>query len=297
MEQPNHPTEKHRRSSRRHSRSSDDITNDSPKKKVRKAKSSSSASKGTTPDVANKSSSIMDCIENPRRKKAKKRLDSSKTHADDLEFTLQCVKGLIQVNQEIWGRCEDCCISKGRDRTVGIQMIRMHPLSVYFEENCSRNARVLLKFQRLIKSFDCIPALPRVGEIFPLPCNDGVFPDYDRYLQNILLLDDGVLGAFLPRFQSYLESVQVFLGGIEDWCNEFIEARIFVEEMFDKDLSPGSLGLTENVEDFSRDGQLWYGEYITLLNLDDTKTMNVDFYLACQRDRKRLKAYLDFLKM
>jgi hypothetical protein len=290
MEHTDNPTtEKCRSSSSRQRRSVGSVSNDTPERKVKKAKTpSSSASKRST--VANKSSSIMDLVENARNK-AKKTLASSDAH-EDLEFTLKCVKGLIKVNQEIWGRCEDYCVSKDQGSS-DIKMIGIRFDKVTFEE-FSGVVLISTRPAPITSSFGGIPVLPKeLEDIFPLSCSDGVFPNYEHYLKNVLLLENGVLEAFLPIFRSYLEGVQIFLGGIETWLNESMETRHFLMELFGKDVDLGSINLRNRYTPTTR----FTNDRITLLRLDHRKTMNISFHISSERDRERLKAYLGFMKM
>jgi hypothetical protein len=103
-------------------------------------------------------------------------------------------------------------------------------------------------------------------------------------------LEDSILGVSLSRYQSYLESVQVFLGIIDDWITQSMETRDFVGNLFDKDLTDASVS-------WNKDYSAWFSQTITLFTLPDRTTMDITFDVSTKRDRKRLKTYLEFLLM
>jgi hypothetical protein len=250
---------------------------------------------GSTPpavDGEKSSSSSMDFVEKVRNR-AKKCLSNTplKIH-DDFDFTLNCVKGLIKVNREIWVHCEQFCQSKPALQNDVV----MYRLSFDKVRVTKYNHDVIFTTspEFCVESFGYIPKLPKeLEEIFPLSCccrNGCIFPDYGRYLRNLLLLEDSILGVSLSRYQSYLESVQVFLGIIDDWITQSMETRDFVGNLFDKDLTDASVS-------WNKDYSAWFSQTITLFTLPDRTTMDITFDVSTKRDRKRLKTYLEFLLM
>lgn len=283
----------------------DNGSNNSPRKKGRKSKSAlvseeinaaaATSTKTTVEQSSSSSSSELDSfVEKARKDVIKSLASSSEVTNGNFKSTLERVKSLIKENREVLDRCDGYCISKDQGRS-DIKMLGIGFDSIKIEDDRG-DAIATTVPKYYIKLFDSFPTLPReLGDIFPLSSNGGALPDFDRYLKNVLLLDNGVLGAFLPRLQSYLESLQTFLGGVEEWINEAMESRIFLEELFGKDMNLGKLDLSE-YENFHC-GTVWQGETITLLTLDETKTMNISFDITCKRERERAKAYIEFLQL
>jgi hypothetical protein len=103
-------------------------------------------------------------------------------------------------------------------------------------------------------------------------------------------LEDGILEVSLLKYQSYLETVQVFLGVIDDWIVRSMEARDMISKLFDKDLSDANVR-------WNKDYKGWFSESIRLCTLPDKSTVDITFDVSSKRDRKRLKTYLEFLLM
>lgn len=236
--------------------------------------------------------SNMEFVEKVRNRAKDSLASPSKTLAvhDDFDFTLNCVKGLIKVNDEIWRSCKQFC----RSNPVPGSDILMYRISLDKVRVNNYNSDIIITTspEYCVGSFGCIPMLPKeLEQIFPLSCcyrNGYIFPDYGRYLRNLLLLEDGILEVSLLKYQSYLETVQVFLGVIDDWIVRSMEARDMISKLFDKDLSDANVSWNQ---DYTR----WYSESITLCTLPDKTTVDITFDVSSERDRKRLKTYLEFL--
>jgi len=79
---------------------------------------------------------------------------------------------------------------------------------------------------------DIIASYQKIGD---------VLPDYETYFRTGALLQDGILVSFLKSFQTHLEQVQVFLGGIEEWLSEPESTVGFLNGLFKTDLKIGSV--------------------------------------------------------
>mmetsp|Transcript_16795 Transcript_16795/g.31825 ORF Transcript_16795/g.31825 Transcript_16795/m.31825 type:complete len:153 (+) Transcript_16795:517-975(+) len=140
------------------------------------------------------------------------------------------------------------------------------------------------------KSFGRIPPLPKKLEAvipFSFIPNDDVFPDHDNgYLKKLLLLEDSVLCTCLSIYQKYVKSVQIYLGNVEAWCNETMEANLFVNhEVFGIDHENSST-LCE------RTGR----KHAKLGPVEGISNIDVTFdILKSKRDRRRLQTCLKFL--
>lgn len=120
-----------------------------------------------------------------------------------------------------------------------------------------------------IRDFGNLPIVPTpLTSIiaFPSQSQNGQqteLPDYKNYFETALLLNDDVLLPFFVQLKGFLETVQVFLGEIDQWILEVSFRNNFLAETFDvkpkiwswDDIVP-SLCFTE--EEF-QDTQRFYG--------------------------------------
>lgn len=244
------------------------------------------------------SSASMDFVEEVRNQ-AKKLLVTktmlSNQH-NDFDFKLKCIQGLIKVNTEIWERCKSQCCSQDAggpvDSTSDVgkfAILTYNKVRIVKTDDCQDV--IMIAIPKLVRmSFGRIPPLPKKLEAvipFSFPNNDDVFPDYNGYFKKLLLLEDSFLSTCLSIYQKYLESLQIYLGNIEAWCNETMEANLFVNhEVFGIDEERNSSTHCE------RAGR----KHAKLGPVEGISNIDVTFdILKSKRDRRRLQTCLKFL--
>eukprot|EP01083_Nonionella_stella_P002957 8435_1 len=170
----------------------------------------------------------------------------------DVEYMVKLVHGLIKINQEIWGRCED-------------RMAPPYPTNFRIEEAEQGNARMMrfsydeavvsasaekvsitVKKSLHYKDFGPPPSIPSsLTELVVLRpsqerSNRQILHDYLGYIGRAGLLEDNVLLSFLQKLQTHLEDIQCYVGEIEKWLTERIPIVDFLNNLFEKELHLGS---------------------------------------------------------
>lgn len=188
------------------------------------------------------------------------RLLSRSDDERDVEYMVNLVRGLIAANDEIWDRCKSHMVERRYEldttRRATVKMIRTSyqrvqvktkqhdelqqdqlpdgtrtgPISMHISVNRDPNT----------SDFEPPPSIPRIltniiSQASIRTCNQ-LFPDYRAYLNNAVLLQDGVLKHFLQVFQVHLEEVQLYLGKIEEWLSEPQVIVDFLNKLFKSSL-------------------------------------------------------------
>ena len=248
----------------------------------------------------------------------------------DLDLILESVQGLIKVNHEIWERCKDHMIPSEEKNEIKLYKIAYEKVKVRTKRstnrtNSSNGIDITTRTELSVKSFGRIPSLPTaLSDMFPLSektLNDKSIPDYDWYLQSLVLLEDGILEAFLSILQTHLEELQAYLGDMECWLLD--ETVAFLKEVFGMELILGTIDAdncrsTEctsgeyciqcwrkvNAEKTQNHGCIkssgccvYHGEKIVLKSFGSKESMDITFDVTTKRDKDRLKAYLQFLEL
>lgn len=162
----------------------------------------------------------------------------------DLEHLVRTVRAILSTNTEIWESCKGskCVEPQGQATSASppttLPFQRVGYTNVTVKTECA-SLYIETTAERMTKDFECPGPLPEklTDIIAPKMGDDGLFPNYDRYLDTCLLLHEDVLAPFLVGLKDHLEDVQVFLGSIHAWLAEPIENVSFVEKHFGKKLN------------------------------------------------------------
>jgi len=178
------------------------------------------------------------------RNKAQKTLASGDDK--DLEYMVKLVRGLIAANTEIWERCSEHMVHKGDAVIPVIKMKKLCYEQAFAKTSTSyqtQSSSITTQLVPRTKDFGKAPSIPAaLTDIIASYQKIGdVLPDYETYFRTGALLQDGILVSFLKSFQTHLEQVQVFLGGIEEWLSEPESTVGFLNGLFKTDLKIGSV--------------------------------------------------------
>lgn len=162
------------------------------------------------------------------------------------------------------------------------------------------------------------------------PSKIGNLPDYLSYTEKASLLHEDILIPFLQNFKQHLEDVQVFLTGIETWLSEPANQLDFLHDLFRTKISlpdepeilcsavrrcPGHSKMDicqrcgQSYElhdkrygghkcDSGDQGRFWIkhpGEPIVLAKLPFRGTMDAVFPFRNSHEKRKLKAFKDFI--
>uniref|UniRef100_A0A7S3QE95 Uncharacterized protein n=1 Tax=Chaetoceros debilis TaxID=122233 RepID=A0A7S3QE95_9STRA len=192
------------------------------------------------------------------RRKARENLlgppDRDVSNERDLKYMIKIVRGLITINAEIWGRCEDHMafsrppgfqIEKAEHRNARMMRLTYEEAQVKASD---KSFYITAKKSLQYKDFGPAPSMPSSLTDFvasrPFQEDDDrqIFYDYKEYLGRAALLEDDVLLPFLQKLQTHLEEVQCYVGEIEEWLAESNSILVFLNDLFDKELEIGSIG-------------------------------------------------------
>jgi hypothetical protein len=108
----------------------------------------------------------------------------------------------------------------------------------------------------------------------------NAFIDYDAFFQSAIMLHEDILKPFLAMLKYHIESIHVYLGEIETWLLEPKSNIEFLEKTFELEL------------DFSKYGR---EKRHVLKVCDDSGKHERNFEITSQRERHKLKKFLEFL--
>lgn len=131
----------------------------------------------------------------------------------DLDHLVRTVRAIVSTNKEIWEGCKGSKCSES-DGALCFGRVGYSKVMVKTESSSSLNFEAVA--ETTTKDFGYFILLPDklTYIITPNMGEDGIFPDYERYLDTCLLLHEDILGPFLASLKEHLEAMQVFLGSI-----------------------------------------------------------------------------------
>ena len=164
------------------------------------------------------------------RKQAAERLwaslkeeSSCQTAQKDLNYLLGAVRGIIEINEEIWERCK-----AGRSQTTEgdfpFSRVSINPVTCKSKGN---ETMIKVVPKETTKDFGSPPNVPEILlEHVPMvipeenktgPSKISGLPRYDMVFGQFSALHPDVLVPYLLRLKEHLEDIQVFLGEIDSW--------------------------------------------------------------------------------
>lgn len=170
--------------------------------------------------------------------KLKAHARSLRLDEEDLDRLSDSVRALIEMNQEIWGRCKQSKVDV--KYTEEITFYRIGYFSVQVTTPISDGQLIFTTSSELMTNdFPGLPSIPSIllDFVSVLPPTDAVFPDYEAFFGKAILLNDEILAPFLAIVKEHLKSVQVYLGKIESWLLEPSHAISFINEQFGLELN------------------------------------------------------------
>jgi len=164
----------------------------------------------------------------------------------DIEQTMREIRALIAVNDEIFSRCMVYArTDSGRQYGKRVVLERVGYNTIYTHQVEDEDMLELVtQGERTQQRFDTAPLsnLPScLGDTISVKYKDepySAFVDYNDFFQKAeMLLHDDALKLLLPKLKDHLESVQVCLGGIDQWVMQPSKDLSFINLNFQKDLT------------------------------------------------------------
>ena len=158
-----------------------------------------------------------------------------------LDTVIAGVRLLIKKNDRLIVHCE-----KYRWESEGgftFNRIEINHVKVDSSEESSNLSRIALKTtpRRKTKDFGLPADIPAaLADIIVIKTGNGGLPDYGRFLERALLLNNDVLKPFLHILQKHLEGIAAFYNEVAAWIAEPDADRAFLEKTFQVAFDLGS---------------------------------------------------------
>lgn len=162
---------------------------------------------------------FMDHVRNRASKKLE-RVVTKSNRLDDLDLAVKTTRALLSSNKEIWQRCVESGCGPQDDKLI---FERAAFTKIQVKTTSINATQKTLSFQAVpeltTNDFGAPKPVPeQLTEIVaPTLAPDGIFPNYDRYLETALLLNKETLLPFLSVLKKHLEDIQILLGEIDSW--------------------------------------------------------------------------------
>jgi hypothetical protein len=205
-----------------------------PKRKHRSR--SPGAEKSKDEEGANMANMDTDEFTEHVRSKINKQLEHSITSSNrmhDLDLAVKTARAIISSNKEIWQRCVESICGPNDNKLVfkRASYTKVEVKTAGPSYYASLRTLSFLAFPEFTqKDFGMPKALPEQLSNIIAPTLDekGIFADYEKYLETLILLNEDTQLACLCILKKHLEDIQIFLGEIDGWlmagsfCVDFI---------------------------------------------------------------------------
>ena len=158
-----------------------------------------------------------------------------------LDTVIAGVRSLVKKNDRLIVSCE-----KHRWESEGgftFNRIEINHVKVDSSEESANLSRIALKTtpRRKTKDFGLPADIPAaLADIIVVKPGNGGLPDYGRFLERALLLNNDVLKPFLQILQTHLEGITAFYEEVAAWILEPDADRAFLEKTFQVEFDLGS---------------------------------------------------------
>lgn len=175
------------------------------------------------------------------RNEANKKLERGvplKDRLDDVDHAVKTTRALMSANKEIWERCSSGESSPENEKLifkrVGFTKVQVKTISQQYSQTNTLSFEAIPELT--MKDFGKPPAVPEqlTAIINPTLDNNGIFTDYEKYLETALLLNEDTLLPFLSGLKKHLEDVQIFLGDVDGWLMSSSFCSDFIMETFEQ---------------------------------------------------------------
>eukprot|EP01082_Thalassiosira_pseudonana_P006051 g5514.t1 g5514 contig2:682325-683428(+) len=159
-----------------------------------------------------------------------------------IDLNVREIRAILNTNEEIFQRCMDCMSREEKQKNITVfrRIIFDNVVRTRSVKNNTTRFIVDYDYGNSTKSFDTtiLEEVPGTLRKFISPVNKPFggrqtrFVDLNALFRSALMLHDDILAHFLVRLKSHLISVQVCLGGIEEWILEPTTTTSFLESIF-----------------------------------------------------------------
>ena len=166
----------------------------------------------------------------------------------DLPLLVASCRALIQINTEIWQRCQGNHVPIESRTAEGLEFFRVGYLELKARTEQGNGGSIAFEtFSDIEKeTFPILPRMPDdISNFFhvEVPRPTPVLIDYaTSSLEKMLCLKDEIARLFLMILKDHLKSVQVALGKIESWIVEPMQALHFLNQTFGTAMSLPEVG-------------------------------------------------------
>jgi len=183
----------------------------------------------------------LEYINHVREKAEKSFAKNTKSNTNyDIEQNVREIRALLKINTEIFDRCK----SSGDFSQQGnssATFTRYGYEVVKVRQSSPEKVQFITEPEKSEKEFDMTPLtiLPAgLDDVFVAKYQNEYpsFIDYNKFFENIIMLNDDILEPCLAKLKEHVESIHVCLGEIETWLLEPKISIDYIEKTFEMKL-------------------------------------------------------------